>query len=260
MDSSPSTLTCTCWHHAEQEERDLVPVLRLMDAPEISPRIAALVACIEADASQRVIVHNRRIRGDRHIQPAVTGSLLKQQQQQDTSQPLLSRLGHLQQPATRASLPLKHQHRSLQNNWRVPAQQAPRKHANLEPAAAPPAAQASAEADADADADADVPDAHLYYSLDHDCKPPRFVARSRNQSEQDDSAQMQSGHLRRSDRLREAAVREAHAAQRAGRVIQSSIAERHMSCQHMHYKTYVTKLQAKIDRDLNEFRAVKRGR
>ncbi|BDA43102.1 hypothetical protein COCOBI_04-1130 [Coccomyxa sp. Obi] len=262
------------WRVHVEEGRDLAPVLRLMDGPDISPRIAALVASIQADASHRVIVHNRRIReasaaqcrvvqmpmsGHQHGQPAATAPTFKeQQQQQNASQLLLSRLRHLQQPATAAGLPSKHEHEGLHNNGRVPAQQAPGKHAFLEAAAAPPAAQATAEADADADADADVPAADLSYSLEHGCKLPRFAASSRTQYEQYDSAEMQPGHLRRrSDRLREAAVREADAAQRAGRFTQSSIAERHMSYQHA---LLTQQLQAEAARDSVKIRAVKRAR
>lgn len=211
-----------------------------MDGSDISPRIAALVACIEADASQRVIVHNRRMCAHQHVQPAASAPILKQQQ-----------------PAIGAGLPPKHQHGGFHNNCRIPAQQAPGEHAILEPAAAPPIAQATAEADADADADADVPAADLSSSLEHGCKLPRFAASSANQSDQDDTAQMQSGHLRRSDRLRQAAVREADAAQRAGRFNQSSIAERHMSCQHA---SQTQQRQAKIDRGFVKIRAVKRAR
>lgn len=229
-----------------------------MDSPDISPRVAALVACIEADASQRVIIHNRRISAHQHAQLPPLAAKLKQQQppqQQTASRLPMSRFRPQQQPAFGAGMTPKHQHGGYHNNSRLSAPRVHVKHAVLEAAAAPPTAQATAEAYADADAD--VPSADLSHSLEHTCRVSRFAASSRNHFERDVSAQVQSGHPRRSDRLREAAVREADAAQRAGRFSQSTTAGRHIACQHA---SLTQQLQAEVARGMVTTRAVKRAR
>lgn len=100
--------------HAEQVERDLAPVLALMDGPGISHRLAALRACVWSDAQLRLAAHSRISRspspvisqrpvavrppvGAQHVQQAAAASATQKQVHATVPKPLLSRVPYYQQ-------------------------------------------------------------------------------------------------------------------------------------------------------------------
>lgn len=249
--------------HAEQVERDLAPVLALMDGPGISHRLAALRACVWSDAQLRLAAHSRisgspspvisqrpvAVRppvGAQHVQHAAAASATQKQVHATVPKPLLSRVPYYQQAVAIMDIKQERGQRGHSSNVRGEEMQLQRLRVPMEAPAEPPSAEASAEAHADADAS----EADLSHTFQQGCRLPRAPASSHTSHEQSQCMSMQEGQLRRSQRLQEVA-------ERAVMSIESYMGEKQMPTKRL---SLTQQLQAEVRRTSAIGRAAKRAR
>ncbi len=206
---------------AEQEERDLAPVLRLMDGLGLSHRLAAICSCVLTDAQQRVAVRSRISRtpstlqrpgpvrqppAEKHLQ-RIAAPTTQQHLQATAQKPLLPGQQYYQEAVAAIGTKPEARQQRPSSSHRREQREVTRAHAPMEVSAEPPSATALAEAHADAS------EAELSQSFEQGCKLPRtqadwMVSAERYaihcQSQCTDVLQ-----LRRSQRLQEAVQRAA---------------------------------------------------